>query len=819
MIVKKFGGTSLATAKNLQLVANIIMQSAKSEQTAVILSAMGKVTDELIAIIESAIKGNDWKSLLNHLEENHHNVIAALDSGCLIEVQKQQTNINYLFREANAKLQGITLLGQCPDDIYSWLITLGEQLCVSLMHLQLVSIGLRVKIIDTRTCIITTENAFDGEVNLEKTKSNFLKFKSIDYDVLLMAGFTSSSKTNKATTLGRNGSDYTAALCAISLNAKTCEIWTDVDGVFNANPKEVNTAYLIPQLSYYEAMELSYFGASVLHPKTITPLMQANIPCVIRNTFNLICKGTTISHSSYDSDKFATAISSMQNMSMVTVSGPGMKGMVGMAARVFDTMSKQNISVILITQSSSEYSISFCIDTQSKQLAESSLEETFSLELKNHLLDSINFKDNLAVITLISDNMKKRRGTAAQFFQSLAIANVNIVAIAQGSNERSISAVIEEDRVKRSLKSCHQLFFDAKQQVEIILIGCGLVGDAFLQQIQKQQLFLKKQNITIKVCGIVNSKGALLKEEGIDLNNYKTMLETNLEFIDRNKLKSFRQQSNMINPIIVDCTSSQSIAEAYLDFFKAGYHIVAANKKANTLGYKYYQALKFTAIQTNRQFNYETNVGAGLPVIDTFRNLIRAGDKLVQFEGILSGSMSYIFGKLDEGIPLSQAVIKAKEKGFTEPDPREDLSGMDIARKVLIVAREAGLDLELEDVKIDSLLTKELEDCQSIDDFMIKLPCLDKSIQQLSQQAKSENSVLRYIGTVQDGKCTVKIERTPNTSALYSVKDGENAISFFSQYYQPIPMVLRGYGAGADVTAAGIFSDVMKILPSKSSFV
>ncbi|MBL4772745.1 MAG: bifunctional aspartate kinase/homoserine dehydrogenase I, partial [Alcanivoracaceae bacterium] len=621
------------------------------------------------------------------------------------------------------------------------------------------------------------------------------------------------------TTLGRNGSDYSAALLAISLQAQACEIWTDVDGVFNANPKEIDTAYLIPQLSYYEAMELSYFGASVLHPKTITPLMQANIPCVIRNTFNLDSTGTTISHGTIQSDNFATAISSLQNITMVTVSGPGMKGMVGMVARVFDALSKQNISIILISQSSSEYSISFCIDTQEKKFAQACLEETFSLELKNNLIEPIGFKDNLAVITLISDNMKKRRGTAAQFFQSLAIANVNIVAIAQGSNERSISAVVEEDRVKRGIRSCHQLFFDSTQQVEIILIGCGLVGSAFLGQIQKQQDYLKKQNISIKVCGIVNSKGALLQEHGIDIANYKDLLKTNLQSIDKNKLESFRQQSNMTNPIIVDCTPSQSVAEAYLDFFNAGYHVVAANKKANTLSYEYYKKINQTIIKTNRQFNYETNVGAGLPVIDTFRNLLRAGDTLVKFEGILSGSMSYIFGKLDEGLPLSEAVLKAKSKGFTEPDPRDDLSGMDIARKVLIIAREAGLALELEDVKIDSLLTDELINCTTTQEFMQKLPGLDESVKQLTEQARASGCVLRYIGMVRENKCSVKIVKIPRSSALYSVKDGENAISFYSQYYQPIPMVLRGYGAGADVTAAGVFADVMKIIPAKSGIV
>jgi len=311
----------------------------------------------------------------------------------------------------------------------------------------------------------------------------------------------------------------------------------------------------------------------------------------------------------------------------------------------------------------------------------------------------------------------------------------------------------------------------------------------------------------------------LLDESGIAIENYQSLLQTNLESINMDKLKAFRQQSNMINPIIVDCTSSQSVAESYLDFFKAGYHIVAANKKANTLSLNYYNQLKQTAIAVHRQFNYETNVGAGLPVIDTFRNLLRAGDTLVKFAGILSGSMSYIFGKLDEGMPLSEAVTNAKEKGFTEPDPRDDLSGMDIARKVLIIAREAGLDLELEDVQIDSLLTDELINCNSIEEFMQKLPQLDTSIHSLSKQAQSDGCVLRYVGTVSQEGCSVKIESVGKDSALYAVKDGENAISFYSHYYQPIPMVLRGYGAGADVTAAGIFSDVMKILPAKSSFV
>lgn len=819
MKVQKFGGTSLANTEKLKSVSHIIHQATQCHKVAVVLSAMGKTTDTLIEIINSAINNTNWKTLLNQLEEKHLETLSELKCGCSLAIQKQQTNINYLFQEAKAKLQGVSLLQQCPNDIYAWLVTLGEQLSVAIMHAQLTSLGIEAEIIDAHKTIISSEDTFAGEVDIKQITQNCSAYLNSQANVLLMAGFAASSPTGKSTILGRNGSDYSAALLAIGLNASCCEIWTDVNGVYNANPKEVTGASLIPKLSYYEAMELSYFGASVLHPKTITPLMQANIPCIIKNTFNPKSAGTTISHTSHTSENFATAISSLHDISMVTVSGPGMKGMVGMAARVFETISQQNISIVLITQSSSEYSISFCIETQHKQQAQNCLEEAFALELENKMLEPISFNDNLAIITLISDNMKKRRGTAAQFFQSLAIANVNIVAIAQGSNERSISAVIEDDRAKRGLSSCHQLFFDSRQQVEIILIGCGLVGHAFLKQIEKQNEFLNKQNISIKVCGIINSKGALLDESGIEIKNYQTLLQSDLQSINREKLKLFRQQSNMINPIIVDCTSSQSIAEAYLDFFNAGYHIVAANKKANTLNLGYYKQLKQTAQSVHRQFNYETNVGAGLPVIDTFRNLLRAGDSLVKFAGILSGSMSYIFGKLDEGMPLSEAVSIAKHKGFTEPDPRDDLSGMDIARKVLIIARESGMELELKDVNVESLLTPELIDCENTEEFMQKLPQIDDSIQSLSKQAQSEDCVLRYVGTVSQKACSVKIEKVAKESALYAVKDGENAISFYSHYYQPIPMVLRGYGAGADVTAAGIFSDVMKILPAKSSFV
>lgn len=824
MITLKFGGTSMGSARRILNSSDIITGRAKDSRVSVIVSAVAGVSNLLQESIDCCVTEDSSEKFVNQIREIHSHICDELLSVLKgFDKKSVMEKVDLLLGEYKKLLQGVTAFGECPKTIYCRIMGMGELMSSPIMEAVLRAKKQSVLLLDSRKYLITTGDQGEGDPDYTATTKALTHYRDGEeinqLQILLFPGFICSwiGGTGCAPLpglLGRNGSDFSAAIIGSALDSKKVEFWTDVDGIYTADPRIVKDALIVDDMSYEEAMELSFFGSKVLHPKTLAPLAAKNIEAWSLNSLNVKSRGTRIGRGPFESSALHNSavrgISCLKNTAMISVSGTGMKGKTGMAGRVFAAVSRVNVSVLLITQSSSEYTISFCVPGTKADRARDSLAKEFELEIQDGIVDPIEVHKDCAIVSVVGDGMIKKRGTAGKFFDALATYGINILAIAQGSSERCISTVVRGESGDKAVRAAHVFFFHSTQSIDLFLFGCGGIGAALLNQIRKQQKKLLEQNIEIKVCGIARTKKMLLNAEGINLESWKEELEASDKKTNLEEVLKFSTEQKLLNPVFVDCTASYDLAERYLDILNCGMNIATPNKRANSMSMEYYKKLRSTANSMHRRFLYETNVGAGLPIIDTLQNMFKSGDRLDGFNGIMSGSLSYIFGRLDEGATFSQAVLEAKKNNFTEPDPRDDLNGMDVARKALIIAREAGFELELTDVKINPLFPKDFDTTGTVEEFMARLPEVDSYFTDKIAALKKEGKVLRMGASIQDGKCSVGLLEVDSENPLYAVKGGENAFVFHTRRYNPIPLTVRGYGAGASVTAAGVFGDILR---------
>ncbi|MDZ4772396.1 MAG: bifunctional aspartate kinase/homoserine dehydrogenase I, partial [Planctomycetota bacterium] len=672
--------------------------------------------------------------------------------------------------------------------------------------------GLQPRLLDAREFVIASGDALEATPDLEKIRERWAELRNGRERVLILPGFFAGDGSGRTVLLGRGGSDWSAAIAAAAIDARLCEIWTDVDGIYSADPRLVPDAFSVPETSFEEAMELSYFGAKVLHPKTIQPARERGIPVAVRNSFAPEKPGTLVKLDAAPSPHGVRGLTLLRDVTLLNLTGSGMAGLPGVASRAFGSLGEANISAILISQASSECAISICVARKDGLRAVAALEKAFEAERRLGRVDAIENRDRLAILSVVGDGMRTRVGAAGTFFDSLAEIAVNVVAIAQGANERSISAVIQEGDGERALRHAHHRFFGTPEALDLFVFGVGGVGTKLLAQVATQRERLKKRGVDLRITGIANSKAMVLDEKGLDPTRAReALMGTSATPVDMQRIADFVAKKKLVNPVFVDCTANADVSRRYGPMMEAGLHVVTANKIANSSALSTYRDLRTIARKKQRRFLYETNVGAGLPIIGTLQTLMKSGDRVVRIEGVLSGSMSYLMGRLDEGASLSHAVREAKEKGFTEPDPRDDLSGRDVARKVLILAREIGLELEPEDVVVEGVLPREFMEKGDVEEFFESLPSLDASFVARMNELRAKGQTLRFVGTIENGRATVGLRVVDAEHPFRVIKGGENALAFFTEHYHPKPMVIRGYGAGAEVTAAGVLADILSL--------
>ncbi|WP_421797274.1 bifunctional aspartate kinase/homoserine dehydrogenase I [Haliscomenobacter sp.] len=813
MKVLKFGGSSVGTPDRIRGIVDILKSYAeRGDHFTVVFSAFGGVTDALINMSSLAAKGDEsyYEQFLAFSKRHTDAARDLLPEPYLGEVLAGLENNHEVLKNL---LYGVFLVREASTRTMDYVISFGERNSAFIIAHALQQAGLNASYLDARKIIVTDKNFGNAKVDLALTYEKIKKHYKKNTDIQIVTGFIAAAKGGLTTTLGRGGSDYTAALIAAGLDAGSLEIWTDVDGVLTADPRRVKKAFSIPEMTYAEAMEMSHFGAKVIYPPTIQPVLAKKIPMWIKNTFNPSHPGTLVSDKEDDSRTPVKGISSIGNIALLTLQGSGLFGVPGIAARLFGSLASAGINVILITQGSSEHSISFAVQPDKAGKARKQVEKEFEYEIQSGLVDPVRMENDLAVVAIIGEHMRYLPGISGRLFQALGQNGINVVAIAQGSSELNISVVINRADESKALNALHEAFFLSDTAfVNVFMVGVGLIGSTLLKQIKAHAEFLKKEHsLEVKVVGLANSKRMLFNENGIDLDNWRDQLSSSETPMKINNFVEKMKSMNLSSSIFVDNTANEQIAKHYNEVLDASISISTPNKIATSSAYEQYLQLKKTAKKRGILFLYETNVGAGLPVISTLNDLIVSGDRILKIEAVLSGSLSFIFNTFKPGISFSSIVGEAQKRGFTEPDPRIDLNGIDVRRKLIILARETGLALESEDVLIHPVLPEACRNAADVPAFFEELKKADDYFTQLAEVAAAEGKVLRMVASLESGVASIGLQSVDATHPFYQLSGSDNMIVFTSERYKDRPLVVRGPGAGAEVTAAGIFSEIIKI--------
>ena len=811
MQVLKFGGTSVANAENINRVVAIVQQALQRDKTVVVVSALGGTTDSLLQSGTLAAQGNEqYKELLVQLEQRHLEAVKAL-----IPVARQSAVLSWVKQRCNEIediCNGVFLLGELSARTKDRIVSYGELLSSRIISDRFSAAGIDNTWVDARA-LIRTDSHY-GHAAVDFTVTNALcrdYFDKAGSSLFIMPGFIASDSNGNGTTLGRGGSDYTAAIVAAALDASAVEIWTDVSGMMTADPRLVRHAKILSHISYQEAMELSHFGAKVIYPPTIQPVMSRHIPVWIKNTFEPSHHGTFIGPEVVHNGSNIRGITSINRIALLSLEGSGMVGIPGFSRRLFEALANEHINVILITQGSSEHSICVGIDAALAAKARRAVDNAFSWEIETGKVEPLAVEKDLAIVALVGDNMKSHPGISGKMFGAIGRNGVNVRAIAQGSSERNISAVVSAADVKKAINVLHEEFFETTyKQVNLFVAGTGNVGSKLLAQLKQQQEYLQEHlRLQVRVIGIANSRKMIFNEEGINLANWQEALDKG-QPMDLQQFVEIIRSKNLRNSVFADVTANEQVAMVYDQLLSKSISVVACNKVACSSSYAYYKKLKDLAREYNALFQFETNVGAGLPVIGTLNDLLRSGDVVNRIEAVLSGTLNFVFNNYDGTKTFAEVVKQAQEEGYTEPDPRLDLGGTDVMRKIMILAREAGEQLEMEDIANHSFMPPS---CMqgSVADFYAEMAKQEKHFKDLYEQAAKQGKKLKFVARYEHGKAAVGLQHVDPQSDFYHLYGKDNVVLFYTNRYMEQPLVVKGAGAGAEVTASGVFADIVRV--------